>query len=314
MSQDVPSNPTPETLDEVMLAMDVVDTLRHREQLVGAELDSESRKADLINRLREIYSAQGIEVPDHILEDGVRALEERRFLYEPPEGGFRLRLARLYVSRERWWRQATGAVLALFAGLGFYQFGVAGPKRAEAARVEQALNVTLPIELVSLRDKVQRLAVSERVDGLAESYYQDGVSAIESRRAADAEASLALLSTLYDDLSSSYDVRIRYRGGADSGFTRVPDNAPSTRNYYLIVEAVAPSGDVLSVPIESEEVDTRARVKRWAQRVDQATFNRVIADKRDDQIIQNDTIGSKPRGVLAPEFSVPTPGGAILKW
>ena len=73
------------TLDEVLLAMDVVDTLRHRAQLVDRELDSEERRADLLERLREIYTAQGIEVPDHILLDGVKALEERRcLLYTSP--------------------------------------------------------------------------------------------------------------------------------------------------------------------------------------------------------------------------------------
>ncbi len=294
--------------------MDVVDTLRHREQLVGAELESEGRKADLIKRLREIYHAQGIEVPDHILEDGVKALEERRFLYEPPEEDFAVKLARIYVSRGRWWKQVTAASVALFAGLGFYQFGIAGPKQAEAARLETALNVTLPNDLASLRDRVQTLAISDDVDAIAESYYQDGIAAVERKQAAEAEESLAELQVLQTDLSSVYDVRIRYRGGADSGFTRVPDENPSARNYYLIVEAVAPDGDVLSIPVSSEEVDARARVKRWAQRVDQATFNRVIEDKRDDQIIQNDIIGKKTRGVLEPEFAVPTPGGAILEW
>ena len=297
-----------------MLAMDVVDTLRHREQLVGAELDSEGRKADLIKRLREIYHAQGIEVPDHILEDGVKALEERRFLYEPPEDSLGVKLARIYVSRGRWWKQVTAAGVALFAGLGFYQFGVAGPKRAEAARLETALNVTLPGDLASLRDRVQTLAISDEVDAIAESYYQDGIAAVERKEAAEAEMSLAELQVLQDDLSSVYNVRIRYRGGADSGFTRVPDENPGARNYYLIVEAVARDGEVLSVPVSSEEVDARARVKRWAQRVDQATFNRVIEDKRDDQIIQNDVIGKKEPGVLEPEFNVPTPGGAILEW
>jgi len=294
--------------------MDVVDTLRHREQLVGAELDSEGRKADLIKRLREIYHAQGIEVPDHILEDGVKALEERRFLYEPPEDSLGVKLARIYVSRGRWWKQVTAAGVALFAGLGFYQFGVAGPKRAEAARLETALNVTLPGDLASLRDRVQTLAISDEVDAIAESYYQDGIAAVERKEAAEAEMSLAELQVLQDDLSSVYNVRIRYRGGADSGFTRVPDENPGARNYYLIVEAVARDGEVLSVPVSSEEVDARARVKRWAQRVDQATFNRVIEDKRDDQIIQNDVIGKKEPGVLEPEFNVPTPGGAILEW
>ena len=294
--------------------MDVVDTLRHREQLVGAELDSEGRKADLIKRLREIYHAQGIEVPDHILEDGVKALEERRFLYEPPEDSLGVKLAWIYVSRGRWWKQVTAAGVALFAGLGFYQFGVAGPKRAEAARLETALNVTLPGDLASLRDRVQTLAISDEVDAIAESYYQDGIAAVERKEAAEAEMSLAELQVLQDDLSSVYNVRIRYRGGADSGFTRVPDENPGARNYYLIVEAVARDGEVLSVPVSSEEVDARARVKRWAQRVDQATFNRVIEDKRDDQIIQNDVIGKKEPGVLEPEFNVPTPGGAILEW
>lgn len=294
--------------------MDVVDTLRHREQLIGEELDSETRKADLIVRLREIYHAQGIEVPDHILEDGVKALEERRFRYEPPGDGIGVKLARAYVSRERWWRQATGAIVVLFSGLGFYQFGVVGPKKAEAARLEQALDVILPSELASLRDRVQRLAVEPEVDATAEGFYQDGIAAVEQRQADRAQANLAALSVLQADLSAAYDVRIRYRGGVDSGFTRVPNDNPSSRNYYLIVEAVGPTGEILSVPIASEEEDVRARVKRWAQRVDQATFNRVIEDKRDDQIIQNDVIGKKLRGTLEPRFTVPTPGGAILEW
>jgi hypothetical protein len=61
-------------LDEVMLAMDVVDTLRRRERLVQRELDVGGREEDLKGRLRKIYAAQGIDVPDRILEEGVAAL------------------------------------------------------------------------------------------------------------------------------------------------------------------------------------------------------------------------------------------------
>ena len=50
-----PQEPKPHTLDEIMIAMDVVDTLRHREELVRRELDDEGREAELIARLREIY-------------------------------------------------------------------------------------------------------------------------------------------------------------------------------------------------------------------------------------------------------------------
>ena len=62
-------------LDEVMLAMDVVDTLRHNQNLVARELSAEDRETQLIERLRTIYHQQGIEVSDAILKQGVAALE-----------------------------------------------------------------------------------------------------------------------------------------------------------------------------------------------------------------------------------------------
>ncbi len=55
------------SLDDVMLAMDVVDTLRHNERLVERELSTEDREQALLKRLREIYTAQGIEVSYAVL-------------------------------------------------------------------------------------------------------------------------------------------------------------------------------------------------------------------------------------------------------
>ncbi|MCU0732029.1 MAG: DUF6384 family protein, partial [Hyphomonas sp.] len=57
-----------------------------------------------------------------------------------------------------------------------------------------------------------------------------------------------------------------------------------------------------------------ARVSRWGQRVSEAVFNGVAADKGDDQIIQNSVIGQKTVGYLSPQYTVETPGGAILEW
>ena len=97
-----------------MVAMDVVDTVRHREHLVDRELDAEARRARLIERLRQIYTAQGIEVTDAALEAGVDALEEERFAYSPPEGGFSLALARMYVRRDRWLRPLLLLILLFY--------------------------------------------------------------------------------------------------------------------------------------------------------------------------------------------------------
>ncbi len=66
-------------LDDIMLAMDVVDTLRHQQLLVERELNADDRDEKMKQRLREIYASQGIDVPDDVLEQGVAALSiERR--------------------------------------------------------------------------------------------------------------------------------------------------------------------------------------------------------------------------------------------
>src|SRR3954469_5128804 len=94
----VAARPLP-ALDETMLAMDVVDTLRHADRLVERELEGDARRAALRSRLREIYAPQGIEVPDRILDQGVAALEENRFTYRPTPPSFSRSLARLYATR-----------------------------------------------------------------------------------------------------------------------------------------------------------------------------------------------------------------------
>ena len=56
MSASAPAAAAPTTapakLDDLMLAMDVVDTLRHRERLVERELDEDAKEEQLIERLR----------------------------------------------------------------------------------------------------------------------------------------------------------------------------------------------------------------------------------------------------------------------
>ena len=56
--------PKQQSLDDLMLSMDVVDTLRHRQHLVEREINSEERDQKQIERLRENYTSQEIEVND----------------------------------------------------------------------------------------------------------------------------------------------------------------------------------------------------------------------------------------------------------
>ena len=302
-------------LDDVLLAMDVVDTLRHREQLVLSELDAGAREAALLERLKDIYAAQGIDVPERILKEGVKALEEKRFLYEPPKPSLGVSLAKLYITRDRWLAPVTFALVAVFALIGAYQIGVVAPAKANAARAQIELTETLPAELTRLHAEIGAIAIEDGATLQADALLAAGRKAVAAGDAKAARAAVDDLKTLQGDLTAIYQVRVVYGPGEEyTGVFRIPDDVPGARNYYLIVEAVDPAGRLVEVPVTSEEDRRSDRVSRWGQRVSEDVFNGVAADKGDDQIIQNAVIGQKAAGYLSPQYTVETPGGAILEW
>ena len=293
-------------LDEVMLAMDVVDTIRHRELIVERELNSEERRAALKARLRSLYAAQGLDVPDHILAEGVAALEEDRIAYVPPAPCFQTRLAQLYVRRASWGKPLL-AILALVAlAVLAWQLLVARP---EAARV-----AALPASLQASHRAVIDLATTDTARSRAGSVLAAGEAAL-ARGDEDAVAgSIAELDELRQQLEQTYELRVVSRPGELSGVWRVPDANPGARNYYLIVEAMDAAGDTLALPVRNEEDGRMVTVEKWGVRVDRETFDRIAADKKDDGIIQDYVVAVKERGKLEPDYRIETTGSAITSW
>jgi hypothetical protein len=293
-------------LDEVMLAMDVVDTLRHRQLLVERELGAEDRDLRMKQRLREIYAAQGIEVPDHSLEQGVAALRQDRFKYDPTPPGLQRALARLYISRARWGKPLLLVLGALIlAGLAWW-FLVQQP----ALRAERALPQRLQNAEALLQEQVQ----GPRATAQAEALLAEGESALSRGAQDEVESVIERMEQLRRDVEASYELRVVSRPGERSGVWRIPDANSSARNYYLIVEAVGRDGSPREVPVVNEEDGKTYRVREWGLRVDEALFNAVARDKSDDGIIQNNRVGVKRRGYLTPDYDVPTTGAAITRW
>lgn len=309
-----PEKLDPHKLDDVMLAMDVVDTIRHRENIAERELGAEQREAALIDRLRDIYAAQGIEVPDRILRDGVKALEEKRFVYEPPAAGVSIALAKAYVGRDRWMKPL-GLVLALALFVtALYEFGFEAPRERAEARAAAEISQTLPAALDQSFQQAMRAASTEEARLRLELARRDGLAALARKDAKAARAAIADLAALEADAAAELSIRIVSRPGEYSGVFRIPDDTPSARNFYLIVEAVDARGRSHALEISSEEDQATRRVAQWGVRVPEAAFNRVSADKADDQIIQNALVGRKPRGALAPTYDIDGARGAILEW
>ncbi len=304
-----------ETLDDVMLAMDVVDTLRHERDLVTRDLAVEDRRQALIDRLRGIYKAQGIDVPDEVLMDGVKALEEQRFVYEPPKPGLSRSLAKFYINRRKWLPLFYTLAFVIGSASAINYVGFVRPQNLEAKRVETLLNKTLPEALEESYTNAKDLAGTDELKARIEDLHGSAQSAINDENIDEAQRLTGALDQLASDLSQSYQIRIVSRPGEYSGVFRINDDGgQEVRNYYLIVEGIDASGQTVSVLINSEEDQTSKRTNIWGVRVPEAVFNRVAADKRDDQIIQNAVIGQKNRGSLEPDYSVETSGGLILDW
>lgn len=300
-------------LDELMLAMDVVDTLRHQESVVTREIGRDHSDEALMARLREIYEGQGLEVSDRILRAGIAALKEQRFTYErrgSPSGRF---LAHLWVRRRIVGMALLALVVAIGLSLGWSAIQRGAQERAiEAQRIE--LTQTLPADLARAGDAALTEAKVTQAQAAVRDLVADGEAALARGDASAARAVVAELEALRDQLATTFELRIVSREGEASGVFRIPDVNTGARNYYLIVEAVTPDGGIVPRPVRNEETGRTETVSIFGVRVSEQVFNAVRRDKSDDGIIQNDVVGEKPRGALEPVYTMPVMGGMITRW
>ncbi|MCF6327397.1 MAG: DUF6384 family protein [Devosiaceae bacterium] len=301
-------------LSEVMLAMDVVDTLRYRQDLALREIKGGERKSRMIERLRTVYAEQGIKVPDRILLEGVEALEEGRFSYEPAPAGFSRTLAQLYVSRSKWAKWVVGGGLAVFLSISAYFFAYIPyqQNQLETARIELAEEMPAQMQeifqTIFNETKVQTAVTSAR------ALLKRGQSAAREGDRLEAQDALAGLTDIRDQLRANYSLRVVNRDGVQSGFWTFPEINRDATNYYIVVEAVDDDGDILKLPIANEETGQIETVALWGLRVPEFVYNSVGADKRDDGIIQRNIVGQKEAGFLEINYAIPVTGGAVTRW
>ncbi|MGB5984012.1 MAG: DUF6384 family protein, partial [Desulfobacterales bacterium] len=361
-SSSAPKPPPAPKLDDVMLAMDVVDTLRYHQTVVARELGAADYDRALADKVRKIYADQGLAVSSEVVAEAVAALREDRFAYQPPKGGFSTLLAKLYVRRGRWLRVVGGTTLLVVALFVAYQWVWVRPAKQaridRAQRLEQAWGTfqqskpadaltaaatrayeagksalaqgdlkhfdtqataleglaTLPGRLAGLRDQIAATAKEEGARIKAQTLYGDALQALGAGDLRSAAQTVRSLEDMQNLLQQAYTLQIVSRPGIPSGVWRLPPHNPEGRNYYLIVEAVSADGQRLTLPITSEEDQQTQTVSIWGLRVAAEVFEQVRRDKNDDGIIQNSRLGVKRRGYLAPDYAIPTTGGAITHW
>jgi hypothetical protein len=305
--------PPPQKLDELMMAMDVVDTIRHRELLVERELDQGTRDDQLRDRLRDIYKGQGIEVPDRVIDEGIKALKDSRFVYTPPKPGLAVTFATMWVNRARiLWTAFSILLVVVGLRVGYYYLVERPPiVAAETAHIE--LSETLPKALDTSYANVLRDAKVAEARTQAASLLAAGKAAIARGDVDETREQVAALEALDAKLVQTYELRIVSRADEDTGIIRSPRGSDAD-NYYVIVEAIGADGRAMRMDIVNEEDQRTHRRKTWGIRVSEDVFNRVRDDKMDDGIVENRTLGRKLRGELQVHYNMPVLGGTITKW
>ncbi|MEO0620802.1 MAG: DUF6384 family protein [Pseudomonadota bacterium] len=288
-------------LDELMMAMDVVDTLRHEERVVARELGQDDRDEALKARLRKIYEGQGLEVTERILDEGIAALRESRFVYKPPRPSWETWLAKVWVRRWRYAPWAGGSAVLLVGWVVWAAWSGGADERLAERIGTMASEVSLLAETPDARTAIATLA-------------DRGQRAAAAGQTSDAEATLTRLEALKTEIQAAFEVRIVSRPGVPSGVFRVPDVNQRARNYYLIVEAIAPGGTALPRTVLNEETGETKSVTIWGQRVPKALFDRIAADKQADGIVDAAVLGRKTPGQIEIDWATGLPGGAITEW
>lgn len=218
------------------------------------------------------------------------------------------------MSRHVWGRAVLAFLIVATLGLGGYFIGYKPYVAAqnEAARIELAEG--LPAQMDALYNSIYEETKVQQAAIEGEQLVRQGKAAAAEGDREGALTAIRRLTEIRDTLRQRYAVRVVNRQGEKSGFWTFPEINTDATNYYIVVEAIDPDGNVLTLPIPNEESGVTENVNVWAVRVPEAVYRQVEADKRDNGINDQGRVGQKEDGFLETNYQVPVLGGTLTRW
>lgn len=325
--------PTPPLADasmhDMLRIMDVASALRRERETAEAVLDVATAKQKLRERLLATAAAAGEPVTAAEVDAAIEQYFRQQHEYRDPPAGWGRFWASAWVMR-RILLLVGGVLVGGTVGILLLVSTMANsfspppkpqpktlPKPA-ATTPAPKVDSPVPVPVAPVRED----AASQPDTALAAlwaQFQQDGAAAAvlaedaDARQrvqrlrdrgaAAQAAGSLAQLRTAASELGTlvarlgeEYTVQIVSRPGEKSGVDRY-DNRGRLSGYYLIVEAVAPDGRLLPRAIKNAETQRTETVTKWGELVGTATWERVVADKQADGVIDDAYFAHKNRGI-----------------
>jgi hypothetical protein len=299
-------------MHDMLRIMDVASALRRERETVAAQLDIDTTKARLRERLLATAVAAGEAVTAAEVDAAIELHFRSQHEYSDPPAGWGRFWALVWVLR-RGLTVALCCVALVTAGVAWAVLGLVGPAGAPASagaagaavtEVSAAPAVRGDEELSRLWATFEPLAAAVEVlaaDDAARQRVSAGVAAGKAAFAAKATARLrqclADLEALRSLLDEEYELRIVSRPGEKSGIDRY-DARGRLVGYYVIVEAVTPDGRVLPRRIRSGETQQTTTATKWGEQVGRSTWDRIAADAQADGVVDDTRFAHKPRGAV----------------
>jgi hypothetical protein len=291
-------------MHDMLRIMDVASTLRRQRETAEGQLDLATAKQRLRERLMATAQAAGEKVSPAEIDAAIEQYFASQHRYEDPPRSWRRWVANLWVMR--------GTVMALlFVGalvvfvimlaMGSFSSRSNVTKTPSLVPPPSARNAGNALAAAFARfEKQGESAAMLAADDQAKQAVQEALergkqanTAGDSRRLEEAQRRL---DELVQQLEEEYTVTIVSRPGAKSGTERL--NAGRLSGYYLIVEALTADGRTLSRQITNGETNQRAAVRIWGEQVTAPVWERVIADKQADGVVDDRVFAKKQRGRL----------------
>ena len=334
-------------MHDMLRIMDVASALRRERETAESQLDATIAKQRLRERLMATAAAAGEAVTSEEVDAAIDHYFAKQHRYADPPPSWRRFRAHLWVMRG----PLCFAVLCLAVlGTGVtmaMQAATAQPKPAltptpapttptripEPLPVEPAKAPTpkveptpqpipVPVPAADLWpaawQKWERsLAAAKKLatapDGLAAvNQVVPGAEAAEAAQDLDRlRRSQKLLDEVVLRLDEEYVVTIVARSGERSAFERTHDGR--VVGCYVVVEALTADGQALPRDVVHTEAKTRNRVSKWAEEVPAEVFERLVADKQKDGVLDETVFARKVRGTSGPVIEMRDGSGRTLQ-
>jgi hypothetical protein len=108
--------------------------------------------------------------------------------------------------------------------------------------------------------------------------------------------------------------RVVDRKGEKAGFWRKRGNDDSTKEWFVIVEAVDADGKTFEVPVKSADTQQIKPVAKFALQVSERDFMRMSDELLKDKALKDPVIGNAATKTTQPTWSVATTGTMLTEW